>query len=120
MQVQVLFESRSQEVNGLRELVVRRAQFATRRLMWLFPSAEVKLSNTSGLHAGVEKRCQVRLQTHWAGSVVATSIGHDWRAAVDDALARAVRRLMRQRRRAWEHRPRPHPLRPIERRQVAR
>jgi len=62
MQVQVLFESRSQEVNGLRELVVRRAQFATRRLMWLFPSAEVKLSNTSGLHAGVEKCCQVRLQ----------------------------------------------------------
>jgi ribosome-associated translation inhibitor RaiA len=49
----------------------------------------------NGGHGGIDKRCQVELKTDGAGSVVAASVANDWRTAVDKALARAARSLMR-------------------------
>jgi hypothetical protein len=100
MEVQIFFESRNENVDRLRDMAMRRAKFATRRLTWLVPRAELTLSNTGGTYGGVEKCCQARLQTDGAGVVVARSVARDWRVAVDNALTCAVRRLMRQWRRA--------------------
>ena len=99
MEIQVLVESRNEEVDGLREMAVRRANFATRRLLWLVPRVELTLSNVTGRHGSLKTQCQARLRTNEMGDVVATSIARDWHVAVDDALTRAVRHLKRR----WRH-----------------
>ena len=98
--MQVVFESRDPEGARLRELAVQRARFVMRRLAWLVPRAKVQLSDVNGPRGGVDKRCQVELKTDRNGTVVVTSVARDWRTALDSALGRAARVLMRLWRRA--------------------
>jgi len=97
--MQVLFKSRHPHATELRELTERRVRFVLRRLGWLVPSAKVQMSDVNGPRGGIDKRCQVELRTDGAGSVVVASVASDWRTALDIALARAARFLMRQWRR---------------------
>ncbi len=110
--MQVVFESRDQEAAQFRELVERRVQFVMRRLTWLVPRARVQLCDINGPRGGVDKRCQVELKTDFAGTVVVTAIDRDWRCAIENALTRAARGLVRtlQRGRSLE-RPRTRALR---------
>jgi hypothetical protein len=96
--MQVIFESRAPDGEGLRDLAERRLRFVMRRLAWLVPRARVQLSDINGPRGGIDKRVQVELKTDHAGTVVITSIGRDWRHALDTALARAARVLVR----AWQ------------------
>jgi ribosome-associated translation inhibitor RaiA len=93
--MQVLFKSRDPQATDLRDLAERRVRFVLRRLGRLVPRAEVQLSDLNGPRGGVDKRCQVELRTDGAGSVVVASVAKDWRTALDNALARAARFLMR-------------------------
>ena len=93
--MQVLFNSRHPQATDLRDLTERRVRFVLRRLSWLVPRAEVQMSDVNGPRGGIDKRCQVALQTDGAGSVVVTAVAKDWRNALDNALARAARFLMR-------------------------
>ena len=93
--MQVLFKSRHPQATDLRELTERRVRFVLRRLGWLVPRAEVQMSDVNGPRGGVDKRCQVELKTVGAGSVVVASVAGDWRTALDNALARAARFLLR-------------------------
>jgi hypothetical protein len=93
--MQVLFKSRHPQATDLRELTERRVRFVLRRLGWLVPRAEVQMSDVNGPRGGVDKRCQVELKTDGAGSVVVASVAGDWRTALDNALARAARFLLR-------------------------
>lgn len=102
--MQVLFKSRHPHANDLRDLTERRVRFVLRRLGWLVPRAEVQLSDVNGPRGGVDKRCQVELRTDGAGSVVVASVASDWRTALDNALARAARFLMRLSRRGSDSR----------------
>lgn len=95
--MQVLFKSRHPAATALRDLTERRVRFVLRRLSWLVPRAEVVMSDVSGPRGGIDKRCQVELRPHGAASVVVTSVSTDWRTALDNALARASRCLVR----AW-------------------
>ena len=97
--MQVLFESRDPEAAQMRELAERRVKFVMRRLTWLVPRAKVQLSDINGPRGGLDKRCQVELKTDSAGTVVITSIARDWRSALDSALTRAARALVRMWRR---------------------
>ena len=106
--MQVLFKSRHNDANELRELAERRVRFVLRRMGWLVPRADVQMSDVNGPRGGVDKRCQVALQTPGAGSVVAVAVARDWRTALDQALTRAARALMRLWRRSHETR---HPRR---------
>jgi len=109
--MQVLFESRDPEGTQLRELAERRVRFTMRRLHWLVPRARVLLSDVNGPRGGVDKRCQVELKTATTGHVVITAVSRDWRSAIDQALARAVRVLMRLwRRENGQARKRPREL----------
>lgn len=94
--MQVLFKTRHPHATELRELTERRVRFALRRLGWLVPRAEVQMSDVNGPRGGIDKRCQIELRTEGAGSVVVTSVASDWRTALDRALARAARFLLRQ------------------------
>ena len=107
--MQVLFESRDPEAAQLRELAVQRLQFVLRRLRGLVPRARVRLSDVNGPRGGVDKRCQVELNTEGAGTVVITALARDWRTALDSAMARAARSLAH----SWQRNQRP--TRPIQR-----
>jgi hypothetical protein len=93
--MQVLFSSRDSEAIELRDLAVRRVRFVMRRLTWLVPRATVQLSDVNGPRGGVDKRCQVALRTDGRGTVVVTAMARDWRSALDGALSRARRLLIR-------------------------
>lgn len=97
--MQVHIESREPQAAPLRDLVQRRVRFVMRRLAWLVPRATVQLSDVNGPRGGVDKRCQVALQPVGMERVVITSVATDWRHALDQALARAARTLLRQWRR---------------------
>ena len=102
--MQVLFKSRHPHATELRDLTERRVRFVLRRLGWLVPRAEVLLSDVNGPRGGIDKRCQVELRTNGAESVVVASVANDWRTALDHALARAARFLLRQWRRGGDSR----------------
>jgi hypothetical protein len=95
--MQVLFKSRNPQATELRDLTERRVRFVLRRLGWLVPRAEVQMSDVNGPRGGIDKRCQVALKTDVAGTVIVASVASDWRTALNKALARAARFLMR----AW-------------------
>lgn len=102
--MQVLFKSRHPQANDLRDLTERRVRFVLRRLGLLVPHAEVRMSDVNGPRGGIDKRCQVELRTDGAGSVVVASVAREWRTALDNALARAARFLVRQWRRGSDFR----------------
>ncbi|GJH39286.1 HPF/RaiA family ribosome-associated protein [Paraburkholderia hospita] len=86
--MQVLFKSRDREAVRLR--------FVFRRMDWLISKATVSMSDINGPRGGLDKRCQVQVQTPDATPVVVTSIARDWRGALDLALARAARSIIRR------------------------
>src|SRR5512145_1307264 len=93
--MQVVFEFRDPEAARLRELAIHRVRFSMRRLAWWVPRAKLMLSDINGPRGGVDKRCQLELRTDGDRTVVITAIARDWRSAIDSALARAVRALVR-------------------------
>lgn len=98
--MQVLFRTRDPECSRLRDQVERRVRFVLRRLGWKVPRAEVQLSDLNGPRGGSDKRCQLELKTEGRGRVVVSSVAKDWRTALDEALARAVRTVLRKLKRA--------------------
>lgn len=102
--MQVLFKSRHPHAAQMQELTERRVRFVLRRLGWLIPRAEVYMSDLNGPRGGLDKRCQVELRTDGAGSVFVTAVAADWRSALDNALERAARLLMRLWRRGHDSR----------------
>ena len=110
--MQVLFKSRHPDADGLREIAERRVRFVLRRRTSWVPRATVRLSDVNGPRGGLDKRCQVVLQTAGGGNVVVTAIARTWRTAIDSALARAAGLLLR----VWR---RPDARRPLEGRALA-
>jgi hypothetical protein len=102
MQVRVLLGAGQREVARLVDLAVRRARFALRRLTAFNPKVHVELSDIDPPRPEGRKRCRVRLDTDASQTVFATAWADEWRVAVDQALARAVRRLLGALRRATE------------------
>ena len=102
--MQIIVESRDADATPMRELSIVRVRFALRRLKALVPRAKVQFSDVNGPRGGIDKRCQVELRTDGAGSLVVASVANDWRTALDNALARAARFLMRLWRRGSDSR----------------
>jgi hypothetical protein len=101
--MQVHVKSRDPEAAPLRELAQRRVRFVMRRRAWLVTRATVELSDVNGPRGGVDKRCQVALQPLGMERVVITAVAPDWRTALDNALARAARLLLRRWHRTHQH-----------------
>ena len=107
--MQVIFQSRDAEGAQMRGEAVRRVHFVLRRLSWLVPRAKVHLDDINGPHGGVDKRCQLEFRTNASGTVVVTAVAGNWSDALNSALARAARTLVR----VWQ-RNRAHPrMRPM-------
>ncbi len=110
--MQVLFKATNAEATPHRELAVSRVRFVFRRLSQLIPRATVQLSDLNGPRGGVDKRCRVHLQTDGNGAVVVEAVAADWRSAIDQALARAARFLLRRGGRGQAVRRKRQPLLP--------
>ncbi len=109
--MQVIFNARDADASALRDLAVYRVRFVMRRLTWLVPRATVQFTDVNGPRGGVDKRCQVALRTEGRGTVVVTAMARDWRSALDAALSRASRLLLRLCRRGHDRRePSQRPL----------
>ncbi len=102
--MQLFFKSRDAQAADLLELTQRRTRFVLRRLAWLVPHATVRMSDVNGPRGGIDKQCQVEPKTDVAGTVVVTSVTSDWRSALDKALARAARFVLRLVRRGGDSR----------------
>lgn len=102
--MQVHFQSRDPQALSLQPGVERRVRFVLRRISVRVPRADIQFSDVNGPRGGVDKRCRVELRTDGAGPVVVSSVQRDWRAALDDALARAARLLLRLWQRLTDHR----------------
>lgn len=94
--MQVIFESHAPEGRQYHAIAEWRAQFVMRRLSWLVPQASVRLSDVKGPRGGIDKRCQVEFRTHGSGRVVITARDRDWPGALESALARAARLVIRR------------------------
>jgi ribosome-associated translation inhibitor RaiA len=103
--MQVLFESRDPRGAQMRDVVESRLRFVMRRSSWLVPRARVHLADVNGPRGGIDKRCQIELKTSNSGTVVITAMAHDWHVAIETAIARAARSLVRVWRRG-KHSPR--------------
>ena len=102
--MQVFFHTRDPQAMPLKDFAEARVRFAMRRLAWLVPRASVQIADVNGPRGGVDKRCRIQLSTDAHGTVVVTSMARDWHAALDSALARAARALLR----AWRRTRPPH------------
>ena len=90
----IIFESPDVEGAALRQVAIARMRFALRRLSWLVPRAKVRLSDINGPRGGTDKQCQIELKTA-TGAVVVSSLAGDWRSALDLAVQRCARVLVR-------------------------
>jgi hypothetical protein len=88
--MQVIFESRDDHGNQLRELSIERARFTFRRLASWIPRVKVQFSDVNGPRGGLDKRCQVELNNGTTGKLVIVSLAQDWRTALDLSLRRAA------------------------------
>lgn len=93
--MQIIFESRDADGSQMRELSVARMRFVLRRLSSFVPRARVQFFDVNGPRGGVDKRCQIELNTQSAGTLVIASLASDWRTALERSLARAARALKR-------------------------
>ena len=94
--MQVLFKSRDPQADELRDVAQRRMRFVFRRFELLIPKATVRFSDLNGPRGGLDKRCQLEIKSDGAGTVVVASVARNGRTALDKALSRAARLLMRQ------------------------
>jgi ribosome-associated translation inhibitor RaiA len=97
--MQIHFESQTPRAAPLAPWAEARARFVMRRLAWLLARVRLQLADLNGPRGGLDKRCRVELQADGVGTVVVSSVARNWHAAVDTALDRAARTLLRQRQR---------------------
>lgn len=100
--MKVFFKSRDPQAAELLDFSQRRTHFVLRRISWLVPQATVTMSDVNGPRGGIDKKCQVELKTGVAGTIVVASVANNWRSALDKALARAARFVLRQAKRTSE------------------
>jgi ribosome-associated translation inhibitor RaiA len=96
--------SRHPDGAHLRDFAERRLRFVLRRLTWLVVHARVRLADINGQRRGIDKLCHIELKTDGIPIVVASSVGTDWRLAINTALSRAARLLVRRWRRGSDGR----------------
>jgi len=94
--MQFVFESQDPQARGLRQLAEQRLRFVMRRAVSLLPRAKVQMSDLNGPRGGIDKRCRLELTPERGGPIVVISTAQDWRRALEDALARGSRALVRR------------------------
>lgn len=98
--MQFIFEARDAKASDLRAVADQRVRFVMRRALSLLSRAKVQLSDANGPRGGVDKRCRLELTPERGASIVVVTTATDWRSALDRALDRGSRTLVR----GWQRR----------------
>lgn len=102
MQIQIE-SSRCGEPQEWRAVVEQRVRFALRRLQREVQQARVSLRDINGHKGGIDKQCQITLQTDGHGTLVIVSQAAQAQQALNAALQRATHSLAR----LWQRKRRP-------------
>ena len=95
MKIQI--HARDFEMNqALREHILRRCRFVLSRLRDSVRRIEIHLADENGPKGGVDKRCLVRIKSDSFSEIVIKDMESDLYVAVDRALSRAKRSLLRR------------------------
>ena len=105
--MKVFFNAPAHHIEPLRADAESRVRLVLRRADAAVAHVVVRMVDVNGPRGGRDKRCWLAIKTGKTGSMVVSSTAGDWRTALDDALARAVRTL----RRALERLRKPPPVR---------
>lgn len=89
------FESDHVVGEQFRDVVLRRARTATRRLSYAVSQAKVKFTQVFRSGGVSNQQCRVELTVGDTSTVVATARAADWSEALDGALRRATSALWR-------------------------
>lgn len=92
--MKVFFNGPLQPMEPLRAYADSRVRLVLRRADAAVMHVLVRLADVNGPRGGKDKRCCLAIKSH-TGNVIVSSMARDWRTALDDALARAVRTLRR-------------------------
>lgn len=101
--MKVIVESRTPKAADLRPVAEERVRFVLKRLAHCVPRARVQLSDVNGPRGGVDKRCQIEIQTEGAGTVVTSVTAREWLGALNSALARASSQVLKNLKRQRQH-----------------
>jgi hypothetical protein len=96
MEVVVQARQTRDQAQTLRPLVETRVRAATQRMTGLLSRAVVRLKDLNGPRGGVDKECQIQINTARGDVLVVSSRGSDWRTALDTALSCAMQALARR------------------------
>lgn len=94
--MEVVIQAHHPDAQALRVQAENRVRFATQRLSSFVSRAVVRLKDLNGPRGGVDKLCQIQFNTANGGVVVVSSRGANWRATLEQALARASHALARR------------------------
>lgn len=94
--MEVVIQAHHPDAQALRVQAESRVRFATQRLSSFVSRAVVRLKDLNGPRGGVDKLCQIQFNTANGGVLVVSSRGAHWRAALEQALARASHALARR------------------------
>lgn len=92
----IVIQAQHPQAHALRDLVNSRVRFATQRLARFVSRAVIRFTDLNGPRGGVDKQCQIQLNTANGGVLVVSSRGTDWRTTLEDTLARATQVLGRR------------------------
>ena len=96
----IVFDAKPVEAKPLRDQTVERLRGALRRLYTLVHSVRVRFSDLNGPRGGVDKHAHIQLNLLSNGSVVVEARATSWRTALDNALQRAITKVLRTRKQA--------------------
>jgi hypothetical protein len=94
--MEVVVQANHAQAQALRPVVESRVRAATHRMSGLLSRAVVRLKDLNGPRGGIDKQCQIQINTASGSVLVVSSRGTDWRTTVEDALARATHALSRR------------------------
>lgn len=92
--------SRNDELQTARHQLERRTRFVLRRLQGTIRQVRIRLFDINGPRGGADKECRLTLRTDAGDTVEVSARACHTQQAIDIALARAQRSLLRLRQRA--------------------
>lgn len=102
MQIQIE-SSRLGEQSGSRATLEQRVRYVFRRMQYKVQQIHVSLRDINGPRGGVDKQCRLTLKLEGRGALVVAAQAPSSSLALDSALRRASRSLVR----LWQRRRRP-------------
>lgn len=103
--MQVVVQALHPDAFELKPIAETRLRVATQRMAQQLERITVRLKDLNGPKGGqADKECQIQLTTRQGRLVVVSSRGHDWRSALELAIARAHHTLTRWLQTRHQHR----------------